>query len=295
MTGSGAGCGRDWPRCQGVFLPLEYGPATWLEYSHRALSGAALLLGIWLLLVAIRNRAALPFVLRFAAASFLFLLIEALIGAGTVLSGMTGENISVARGILVAFHLVNSLLLIGSLTLTVLHAYPGQSRPQFRRVHTGLRLSMLLGLAGMLFLMFSGGIAAMGNTMFPPETLQAGMAEDFNQEANLLIRLRIWHPTLAIGVGSYLWLTFGVSGWVKTDLRCRKYRRGLFLAYCSQILVGVANLALLGPAVLQILHLSLAILTFALWTAVTWLTLSEHVGCPVFPLTRSSQLEVGNL
>ena len=295
MTGSGSGCGKDWPRCQGEFLPLEHGPAAWMEYSHRALSGAALLLGIWLLLVAVRNRAALPFVLRFAVASFLFLLIEALIGAGTVLTGLTGENVSVARGILVAFHLVNSLLLIGSLSLTVLQAHPGQSRPQFQRVHSGLSLSMLLGLVGMLVLMFSGGIAAMGNTMFPTDSLQAGIAEDFSREANLLIRLRIWHPLLAIGVGAYIWLVFGVSGWVKPDLRCRKYRRWLFLAYCSQILVGTANLGLLGPAVLQVLHLGLAIVTFSLWTAVTWLTLSEQERSPVFPLNRSSQLEVGNL
>ncbi len=215
MTGSGSGCGKDWPRCQGEFLPLEHGPAAWMEYSHRALSGAALLLGIWLLLVAVRNRSALPFVLRFAVASFLFLLIEALIGAGTVLTGLTGENVSVARGILVAFHLVNSLLLIGSLSLTVLLAHPGQSRPQFQRVHSGLSLSMLLGLVGMLVLMFSGGIAAMGNTMFPTDSLQAGIAEDFSREANLLIRLRIWHPPLAIGVGAYIWLVFGVSGWVQ--------------------------------------------------------------------------------
>ena len=43
-TGSGAGCGRDWPRCQGEILPLDHGLATWIEYSHRALSGVALLL-----------------------------------------------------------------------------------------------------------------------------------------------------------------------------------------------------------------------------------------------------------
>ena len=51
-TGSGAGCGRDWPRCQGELVPLDHGLATWLEFSHRALSGLALLMGIWLLVKA---------------------------------------------------------------------------------------------------------------------------------------------------------------------------------------------------------------------------------------------------
>ena len=125
-TGSGAGCGRDWPRCQGEILPLDHGLATWIEFSHRALSGVALLFGIWLLVKAVRLRHDLPGFLPFAIISAIFLLFEALIGAGTVLTGLTGDNVSVARGLLVAFHLLNSMLLVGALALTTVHAYPGR-------------------------------------------------------------------------------------------------------------------------------------------------------------------------
>ena len=143
-TGSGAGCGRDWPRCQGEILPLDHGLATWIEFSHRALSGIALLMGIWLLVKAIRLRHDLPGFLPFAIISAIFLLFEALIGAGTVLTGLTGDNVSVVRGLLVAFHLLNSMLLVGALALTTVHAYPGQTWPPDWTGQTGLK--MLIGV-----------------------------------------------------------------------------------------------------------------------------------------------------
>jgi len=248
-------------------------------------------MGVWLLSTALRNRTALPLLLRFAVASMSFLVIEALIGAGTVLTGLTGDNVSVGRGLLVAFHLVNSLLLMGALALATLCAYPERSEPA-PAGSAGLGLAMLLGLVGMLVLMFSGGIAAMGNTMFPPETLQAGLAEDFSRTAHPLVRLRLLHPVLAVAVGGYLWFVYGVSGWIEPDLRCRKYRRGLFGVYCLQLVVGTANLALLGPVVLQLLHLALAILSFALWSIVTWLTWTVARDQPGAPTIQASPVEV---
>ena len=273
-TGSGAGCGRDWPRCQGELLPLEHGMATWIEFSHRALSGVALLMGAWLLVKAVRVRHDLPGFMPCAVASALFLVIEALIGAGTVLTGLTGDNVSVARGLLVAFHLLNSLMLMGALALATVYAYPGHPWPPVWTGQAGLTLLMGLGLLGMMVLMFSGGIAAMGNTMFPPESLQAGWAEDFSEHAHPLIRLRILHPFLAIGVGAYLWLSYAAAGWIKPVPQVKRYRDLLLGVYGLQLLVGAVNLALLGPISLQLLHLALAVAAFALWTVVAWLTLS---------------------
>ena len=273
-TGSGAGCGRDWPRCQGEFLPLDHGLATWMEFSHRALSGLALVMGIWLLVKAVRLRHELPGFLPFAIVSAVFLLVEALIGAVTVLTGLTGDNVSVARGLLVAFHLLNSMLLVGALALTTAYAYPGHTWPPVWTGQTALKLLIGSGLVGMMALMFSGGISAMGNTMFPPESLQEGLSEDFSREAHRLIRLRIAHPFLGIGVGVYLWLSFVATGWLKPVPQIRRFRNLLLTVYGVQLLVGIVNLAMLGPIPLQLLHLALAVAAFALWSVVGWLTLS---------------------
>ena len=273
-TGSGAGCGRDWPRCQGEFVPLDHGLATWLEFSHRALSGLALLMGIWLLVKALRLRRELPGLLFFAVLSAVLLLIEALIGAFTVLTGLTGDNVSVARGLLVAFHLLNSMLLVGALALATAHAYPGHVWPPAWTGQTGLKLLIGAGLLGMLLLIFSGGISAMGNTMFPPESLQEGLHDDFSPAAHPLIRLRILHPFLGIGVGLYLWLSFAATGWLKPAPHVRRLRILLLAVYAVQLVVGTVNLALLGPIPLQLLHLAFAVAAFGLWSVVGWLTLS---------------------
>ena len=274
-TGSGAGCGRDWPRCQGEILPLDHGLATWMEFSHRALSGLALIMGVWLLLKAVRLRKDLPGFLPFAIISAVFLLFEALIGAGTVLTGLTGDNVSVARGLLVAFHLLNSMLLVGALALTTVHAYPGRTWPPVWTGQTGLKALIGVSLLGMMILMFSGGIAAMGNTMFPPESLQEGLTDDFSPQAHPLIRLRILHPFLAIGVGVWLWISHALTGWLKPAPQARRFRNLLLAVYAVQLLVGTVNLAMLGPIPLQLLHLALAVAAFGLWSVVGWLTLSS--------------------
>src|ERR1700733_8023404 len=53
-TGSGAGCGRHWPMCNGEILPRAPRVETWIELSHRLSSGVALVGALLLLVWAIR-------------------------------------------------------------------------------------------------------------------------------------------------------------------------------------------------------------------------------------------------
>lgn len=274
VTGSGAGCGQDWPRCQGEFVPLTHGTATWIEYSHRLLSGLALIAGAWLLVHAIRRRRDRPGFLPFAAASAFLLAVEALIGAGTVLTGLTGDNVSVARGLLVAFHLLNSLLLIGALALTVAYATRDCPWPPRWTGQTPILALATVGFLGFLLLNFAGGIAAMGNTMFPSESLAEGIVEDFSADSHPLIRLRLLHPILGVAVGLFLLLSHALTGWLKPIPPLGGLRKALLGIYLAQGLVGLVNLAMLGPILLQLLHLGMATAAFALWMLATWLTLS---------------------
>ncbi|MGH7436927.1 MAG: COX15/CtaA family protein, partial [Polyangiaceae bacterium] len=54
-TGSGAGCGRHWPTCNGDFVPRAPRLETLIEMSHRASSGLAFLLTAVLLGWALRS------------------------------------------------------------------------------------------------------------------------------------------------------------------------------------------------------------------------------------------------
>ncbi len=272
-TGSGAGCGSHWPLCNGTVVPLAPTTETLVEYSHRLLSLGALILGGWLLSRAYRTRRSKPALFGAASASFIFLILEALLGAVTVLLGLTGDNATFARGVIVATHLVNSMLLIGSLTLTLVYARQGAPGAPKLRGQSLVGVTLSVGLIGMLLLIFTGGIAAMGNTIFPSDSLAAGFRADFDPASHLLIRLRVLHPLIAISVGLYLFLSLGLSWWLKPVLQTRHIARVLFGIYLTQLVVGTLNLAFLGPVGLQLLHLLLAVLAFALLSALTAYTL----------------------
>ncbi len=272
-TGSGAGCGSHWPLCNGEVVPLAPTTETLVEYSHRLLSLSALVLGGWLLSRAFRARRDSPALFGAAAASFSFLIFEALLGAATVLLGLTGDNATFGRGILVATHLVNSMLLVGALTLTLVYARKGAPRAPSLRGQSLVGITLSVGLVGMLLLIFTGGVAAMGNTMFPSQSLAAGFRADFDPASHLLIRLRVLHPLIAISVGLYLFLSLGFSWWLKPVAEARHIARILFGVYVAQLIVGTLNLAFLGPIGLQLLHLSMAVLAFALLSALTAYTL----------------------
>lgn len=273
-TGAGAGCGSHWPTCNGEVIPLNPSVSTMIEFSHRLLSLGVLLLGAWLLRRAFSVRKQQPGFFVFALASFVFLVFEALLGAATVLFGLTGETVSTARGIMVAAHLVNSLLLVGSLTLSVAYARGKLPWPLNIKNQGAVATVLLLGIVGMLFLMFSGGIAAMGSTMFPSESLSEGLAADFDSNSHPLVRLRVLHPLIAITVGIYLFLSLGLSRWLKPVPEASRLTRALFTVYVAQLVIGTVNWATLAPVVLQLLHLGTAVLAFALLAAVSVYTLA---------------------
>ncbi len=283
-TGSGAGCGSHWPLCNGEVVPLAPSTETLVEYSHRLLSLCALVLGGWLLSRAFLARRDKPAFFGAALASFVFLILEALLGAATVLLGLTGENATLARGVMVAAHLVNSMLLMGALSVTLIYARKDAPPAPKLRGQGLVGATLLVGLIGMLVLIFSGGVAAMGNTMFPSESLAAGLAADFDPASHLLIRLRVLHPLIALSVGLYLFLSLGLSWWLKPVKKARHVARALLGVYLAQLLVGVFNFALLGPIALQLLHLLMAVLAFSLLSALTAYTL----GLPTTANVRSA-------
>jgi cytochrome c oxidase assembly protein subunit 15 len=275
-TGSGAGCGRHWPLCNGEVVPLSGGVHTAIEFTHRLLSLGVLILGAWLFARVWRVRREQRGLWVFTLAASIFLLIEAGLGALTVLWGLTGDNQSVERGLMVATHLVNSLLLVGGLAGVLLYARPNPPQwPLQVRQQGALGGVLLIGLVGMQVLMFSGGIAAMGNTMFPSESLAAGLAADFNPDSHPLIRLRILHPIIGITVGIYLFLSLGTAWWIKPAPEARPLAQALFGVYLVQLGIGTLNLALLAPIVLQLLHLALAVVSFFLLVSLSIVLLSS--------------------
>lgn len=261
-TGAGAGCGSHWPLCNGEVVPRAPALATVIEFGHRLTSGLALLLVIAMVYLAWRNTAPGHRVRAGALASLFFIITEALIGAGLVLLELVADNVSSARGFWVTGHLVNTFLLIACLALTAWWA-SGAPAPQPRR-HGTLPWLFAAAIAGMLLLGASGAVTALGDTLFPAATFAEGKAMTFAADAHLFVRLRIWHPTLALLVGVVIVIAALAAVRRRPQPMVRRLAAGTAALLVTQLVLGLANMWLLAPVALQLAHLLLSDL---LWIA----------------------------
>src|SRR5579871_3906524 len=86
-TGSGAGCGGHWPLCNGDLLPASPQAATVIEFTHRVMSGVALVTAVILAGWGSQTFPKGHPARRWSVWALVFMLTEALIGAALVLLG----------------------------------------------------------------------------------------------------------------------------------------------------------------------------------------------------------------
>ena len=272
-TSSGAGCGAHWPLCNGTVLQSNPRLATLIELAHRMSSGLTLPL-VLLLLVWTYRATARGHLARIAAVwATLFTFNEALLGALLVLLRLTADNRSPARAVYLSLHLANTLLLLGALTLAAHFISREQFfyRKEVRFAHMPLAVT---GIAAILAVGVTGTLAALSDTLFPATTLAAAFAQDFSTSGGWLLRLRILHPVSAIVAGAFLC-------WLLAKSFARPSERSMALLVLSllllQCVLGLADVTLLAPVWLQIVHLLGADL---LWIALVVLTARMSVLSP---------------
>jgi heme A synthase len=251
-TGSGAGCGNHWPLCNGVVTPQGPTLQTLIEFTHRATSGVDLVMVGVLVFWAFRAYPRGHTVRRGAVLSAIFLLTEALIGAGLVLLEYVVNNASVARVYWLSMHLTNTLTLLACLTLT---AWWSAGHPAVRLRGRAL-WTAAAALVTVVVVGITGAISALGDTLFPAQSLAAGFARDFDPSSNVILRLRGLHPTLAALVGACI-LLYALTRAVQ-EPGVRKVGYAVAAAVVAQIAAGLVNLVLLAPVPMQLVHLLLA-------------------------------------
>jgi heme A synthase len=255
-SGSGAGCGSHWPLCNGVVIPRSPQIETIVEFTHRLSSGLSLVLVVGMLVWAFRSYPKGDKVRLGASLSMFFIITEALVGAGLVLFQWVAQDASLGRAISIGIHLVNTFLLLASITLTAWWA-SGGAGIQFNS-HSLIVWGLALGLLGVMLIGVSGALTALGDTLFPAKSLAEGFSQDFSPTANFLIRLRILHPTIAISVGIYLLLVSSLVRFRPYTPLAKTFARALTALVVVQIFAGFLNVFLLAPIWMQIVHLLLA-------------------------------------
>jgi heme A synthase len=247
-TGSGAGCGRSWPTCQGQVIP-ELAGATAIEFSHRAVSALSVLAVGLLVIGTMRVTNAGHPARRSVFASAGLIGIESALGLALVMYEWVAEDASVGRAVVVPAHLLNTLLLLAALTLSAFYLNGGARI----RLH-GRGLGYLgVGAVCLALIFATGAITALADTLFPSESLAAGLASDFSPTEHFLTRLRIAHPILAVAT-----VLAALAGLRSRGLSAVAGAWGVMSIALIQLGVGGLNVMLGTPLWLQVVHLALA-------------------------------------
>ena len=250
-TNSGGGCGANWPLCNGYVNPLHHPRlATIIEFAHRQSTTVAtclmLALAVWTFRVTPKGHQAR----KAAMWTLFFLATEALLGAALVLRGWVEHNDSTARVIAQAIHFTNTLLLMATLTLT---AWFLRGQRQNGTAFVSSRFAAWLALAATIVMGATGALAALADTLFPSPSLAAGLAEDFAANAPVLVRMRWLHPAAAlVGFCCVVWM---VRQGAKLRGRWDAVTRTVAGLLVLQFVLGIADVLLLAPAWMQLLHL----------------------------------------
>ncbi|HEX4154067.1 MAG TPA: COX15/CtaA family protein [Acidobacteriaceae bacterium] len=267
-TGSGAGCGDNWPLCNGDFVPHHPRIATIIEFTHRSMSGictalVAVLIG-WTFFARPRGHRARTAVVW----TGVLLLTEALLGALLVLGGYVNRNASDTRVLVQCIHFTNTMLLLAALTLSwwwLRGVGIVSSSSQRARVLAWLALALTVVTGA------TGSVAALADTLFPSPSVRAGFAQDFAAKAPLLIHMRWMHPAAAVlAVLAAIALCFHLR---------RPAARWIAGLVALQVALGLADLFALTPISLQVLHLLGADL---FWIALV-VACSEVLACSSVP------------
>lgn len=260
-TGSGAGCGSHWPLCNGAVVPPSPALATVIEFVHRLTSGLALIAVMALLTAAWRIYPRGHIVRHAMIAAGLFMLLEAAIGAGLVIFGLVAGDTSAARALVGAVHLANTYLLLAALTLAAVFGGHASSPPW--RGDTRLLVLGAISLGALLLVGMTGAVTALGDTVFRPESLAAGIAQELAPASHPLVRVRVIHPGVAV-VASLITAYYALV-LQENEIRPASPRApAIWALLAAQLVAGAINVLLLAPLGLQIIHLLLSDLIWIL-------------------------------
>jgi heme A synthase len=255
-TGSGAGCGRHWPMCNGEVLPRAPRVETLVELSHRLSSGGALIGTLVLVVWAMRAFPAGHRVRRGAYTTAALMGFEALIGAALVLFELVAHDASMKRALSVSLHLVNTFLLLAATTMTAWWASGG--RPLRVRGQGAVSVALGVVLGAMILVGASGAVTALGDTLFPAPSLAAGLAQDFAAGAHLFVRLRAIHPMLAMSTAAAIVVAMGLVRSLRPSRAVAIISRCAAGLAVLQVGAGLLDVLTRAPVWMQLVHLTLA-------------------------------------
>ncbi|MBI3965586.1 MAG: heme A synthase [Chloroflexi bacterium] len=283
VTGSGMGCGPDWPLCNGQLVPV-FSFETFIEFFHRIAAAVGSVLIVWTIAVALRSPDRNRWVSWPAVAAGAALVVQILLGAVTVFLDLAAPVVMVHLG--VAAILLALLTVVAAVALRRAGT-PWAAGPARRATRPASLTRLAAATAVCTFAVIMIGAymmgvgASLGCLEFP--TCNTG---SLLPGESVPAQIHTWHRAAALLAGLLLTAT-GVRAWHYRQIDPLVARLGLLagVLYGIQVLVGVANVFFYLPGALRVAHLGLA---FALWAAVVALWVCSQASATLPLTTRTA-------
>jgi heme A synthase len=253
VTGSGLGCGDDWPLCNGALFPPLADTTAWIEWSHRLVAIAIGVFGIGMLVAVFRNHRSNRLAVGATVVAALLYAIQSGIGRSVVKADLSPT--------LVAFHLGTAMLLLGTLVVAAVagkyarvQRYPRDTVTTLAYINAVLALIVIL-LGAMV--RGAGAVLACGD--WP---LCNGDIMPFAQ--GQLATVNMVHRYAVLVLGGLLAILLWHVERSRRDTGIRWLARLAFIVYLAQAGVGAMYVFSRAGALWGALHVALAAATWAL-------------------------------
>ena len=185
-------------------------------------------------------------------------LIEVLIGASLVLFALVGSNESLARMLVLNVHLINSLLLVGAITVSFKSA-----KARF----ISWKTPHVYFLTAFILIALTGSIASLAGTLFPSHSLEEAFLLDISKNAHITTQLRVLHPVVAV-LFALVFLF-----WTQTSKKSHRKDIQVALFAMGVVFAGAITLLSLSPPIMKLTH---ALLAYLLWISLIWISLNTR-------------------
>ena len=249
ITGSGAGCGESWPKCNNELLPDVTNKNTIIEFIHRILTT---IVGFCIIALALFARILLGknhFCTKATYTAIFFLVTEILIGAMLVRFGWVEFDMSWGRVIVDSLHVLNTFFLVATLASSTQYKSGTYLSNYLKNTRT-----LIIAVIIFLIIAVTGALNSLADLLY----IESMPASQKNNIYNFLISVRALHPFIAITGGitiAYIFLTF-------SDRLLAIYQKKLIIIILAtigvQFFIGILNIFLMTPLIIQIIHLVLA-------------------------------------
>ncbi len=253
VTGSGLGCGDDWPLCNGTVIPPLFNVTAWIEWSHRLVAMSIGIFGLGMLVSVFRSHRSNRLAVGATVLAAVLYAVQSGIGRSVVKADLSPT--------LVAFHLGIAMLLLAALVVAAVAAWyrPRQHYPR-ATVTTLAYVSAALALAVILLgAMVRGAGATLACGDWP---LCNGQVLPFSQGELATAHMLHRYAVLALGISLVILMWHVVR--YRSNGSVRLLAALALVAYLAQAGVGAMFVVSRAAAVWGAAHVGLASATWAL-------------------------------